>query len=108
MDIIRSQCPQSVSAYYQRGPYRLQNATASVTLVRGHWWVDRVFVSTALRGEGVGKKLLLDVVERARKHTPGLKFVVAPGGYNMKYSDQKAFYEACGFAEVEPGLMELT
>lgn len=108
MDIIRSQCTQSVSAYYQRGPYRFQNATASVSLTADHWWIDRVFVSPGLRGKGVGKTLLLDVIERAREHTPGMKFVVCPSGYNMKYSDQKAFYESCGFVETEPGMMERT
>lgn len=102
----RAEDLQSVSIYFQSADSMVERATASVSKHPDHWWFDRVFVYPTLRGRGLGKKLVLDVIERASK-LGCTKFVVAPGGYNMKYKDQKAFYESCGFVPVKAGLLEL-
>lgn len=102
----KSSRPECCSVYCQQGNV-FERATASASHLRNRWWIDRVFVSPSLRGKGLGKRMMLDVLAMVKEQGGGL-VQVAPGGYNMRYRDQKSFYEACGFAEVKPGLMELT
>ena len=46
------------------------------------------------------------MLERIKERGGGL-VVVCPGGYNTPYSQQRAFYEKCGFRQTEPGKMEI-
>jgi len=101
--MVRNSEPQAVSVFFQG---KLGNATASASFI-DRWWVDRVFVPENMRGNGLGKKLLLEVLDLIRERGGG-RVEVCPGGYNMKYRDQKAFYQSCGFVEVEKGRMEIT
>ena len=110
MKLYRSSDDLSVCVSYfgaSNGKGSFDNATASATHRPTHWWVDRVFVYPPLRGKGLGKRLVTEMLELVRARG-GSTVQVAPGGYNMKYSDQRTFYESCGFTEIEPGLMELT
>ena len=99
---------RSVCMYFRDDHYPFRyRATASASNVGEYWWVDRVFVTPELRGCGFGKGLLTEVLDMIRERGGGL-VRVCPGGYNMKYSDQFKFYEACGFKEARPGEMVIT
>jgi len=90
----------SVSAY-RKG----LGGTASASLCRGVWWIDRVVVSPKLHRKGLGTlllKKLSEMVASTDVHT--LK--VCPGGYEgqITYAGQCAFYESCGFEHVVDGI----
>lgn len=105
-EYTKTSTPECCAIYCQQGN-SFERATASASHIKGRWFIDRVFVFPSLRGKGLGKRMVLDVLTMVKEQGGGLVQVV-PGGYNMRYRDQKNFYEACGFAEVKPGLMETT
>lgn len=68
------------------------------------WNVCRCFLAPKYRRKGLGRKLLETAFRAIQDRFPGAKWVdVAPGGYDMRYGDQVAFYRACGF-EPDPGV----
>jgi predicted GNAT family acetyltransferase len=100
--------PQSISASFYDVVNRFRyRATASVSNIGSYWWVDRVFVSEELRGRGFGKGLLTEVLDTIKAHGGGL-VRVCPGGYNIPFRNQVAFYRSCGFEKVQPGMLERT
>lgn len=110
-EIIRSTDTHAAIVTYI-GKSRFERATASASQMPDCWWVDRVFVYPSLRRKGLGRKLVNEMLELIRARGGG-RVVVCPGGYNMKYAEQRAFYEACGFCEVESdevesGILEIT
>lgn len=86
--------------------YHFRNATASASDLGTHWWIDRVWICPDWRRKGLGRFLVLELLAMV-KARGGKRIIVAPGGYNMRYRDQRAFYESCGFAEFERGAMEI-
>ncbi|MHC4864623.1 MAG: GNAT family N-acetyltransferase [Planctomycetota bacterium] len=99
--------PQSISASFYGDPHWYYKATASASNLGDHWWIDRVFVSEELRGRGFGKGLLTEVLDTLKAHGGSL-VKVCPGGYNTPFREQAAFYRACGFEKVQPGMLERT
>lgn len=57
------------------------------------------------RGQGRGKLLVTRLIE-AVTHQGCTKLVLTPGGYDIPYEQQEAFYLKCGFRLIETGLME--
>jgi GNAT superfamily N-acetyltransferase len=104
--LVRRREPRSLAVTIIANEVRFRNATASVEDMGDHWWVSRVWICPDWRRKGVGRFLVAELLSMV-KDRGGKKVVVAPGGYNMKYKDQRAFYEACGFTQVEPGWMEI-
>lgn len=71
----------------------------------GSWFVNRVMVPHKYRGQGRGKLLVTRLIE-AVTHQGCTKLVLTPGGYDIPYEQQEAFYLKCGFRLIETGLME--
>jgi len=63
------------------------------------WWINRVLVQPDARGKGLGRMVVDEMVELIRNRG-GKTVMVCPGGYDIPYADQCAFYEACGFEYV--------
>lgn len=77
--------------------------TASASKLDDKWWIERVFVREDDRGKGIGKLIL----NRLLALIPAADIVqVAPGGYNIPFKVQCAFYESCGFKQVDDGTWE--
>lgn len=82
--------------------------------VVGDWWISRVMVPSAFRGEGLGSRMLglllggIQEVHREDKLFRGV--VVTPGGYGVDPRRQRAFYLKIGFKPVigDEGLLEWT
>lgn len=74
-------------------------------MYNGSWYVNRVFVPHKFRGQGRGKTLVTTLMEEVTKRGCE-KMVLTPGGYDMAYEEQEAFYIKCGFRLIETGLME--
>jgi len=105
MKLIRSTEPQSVSVTVPHDK-RLRSATASASLIWEHWVINRVFVHKELRGRGLGKLVVAEMLKLIQERGGSL-VRVSPGGYDLTYEEQRSFYESCGFVEVEDGLMEM-
>lgn len=56
-----------------------------------HSQIGRVVDSSAVRGTGVGKSLMLKGIDVAKEHFPGLPILI----HAQQYA--KGFYEKCGF-----------
>ena len=69
------------------------------------WFVNRVLVRPPHRGKGLGKDLVTKLLEETTKRGCK-KLVLTPGGYDLPYEQQEAFYLKCGFRLIERGLME--
>ena len=67
------------------------------------WWINRVFVHKDLRGKGIGKILVEEMIKLIVERGP-TTVQVCPGGYDTPFAQQCAFYEACGFEHVLDGL----
>jgi GNAT superfamily N-acetyltransferase len=71
-------------------------ATASIDEMPDYWWVSRVFVKERHRRKGFGSQCLTRAVELVREKSSKV-IIVAPGGYNIPYEQQRAFYARHGF-----------
>ena len=62
------------------------------------WWLARLKVEPGYRRKGYGTRLL----EVAKELLQGKadRLIVCPGGYDIPWEDQVAFYEANGFKRV--------
>lgn len=58
-----------------------------------------------VQGTGRGKILVTRLLEEVAKQGC-TKLVLTPGGYDIPYEQQEAFYLKCGFRLIETGLME--
>lgn len=104
MRFIESSTPEWVSI--SAGDGCLMAATASIDAVGDQWWVSRVVVRPQYRRKQLGTRCLKRAIELVREQD-GRPIVVAPGGYNIPYEEQVAFYRSCGFVLTdEHGLME--
>ncbi len=102
MKLIRSNESRCVDVtYWDRGNPVSANACAS--LMDDVWWINRVVVHKDLRGKGIGKTIVEAMLKMIAERGPAT-VQVCPGGYDMKFSAQCAFYEACGFEHVLDGL----
>jgi GNAT superfamily N-acetyltransferase len=87
--------PECISVSVQIG--YLCAATAGIDLLpAGHWWVSRVFVKPEHRRKGFGSQCLKRAIELIRKRSSA-PILVAPGGYDMPFEEQQAFYARHGF-----------
>lgn len=87
--------PESISVSVHIGCLCAANASVDF-LPAGHWWVSRVFVRPAYRRQGFGSQCLTRAIELIREKSSA-PILVAPGGYNMPFEKQKAFYASHGF-----------
>lgn len=71
----------------------------------GSWYVNRVLVPHKYRGQGRGRVLVTRLLTEVTKQGC-TKLVLTPGGYDIPYEQQEAFYLKCGFRLIEKGLME--
>lgn len=71
-------------------------ATASIDELDEYWWVSRVLVREGYRRQGYGSQCLTRAIELVREKS-SKPIVVAPGGYNIPYEQQRAFYARHGF-----------
>ena len=85
--------------------YKIENgrvvATAGMDLLLfpSTWWINRVFVSPELRGQGVGSQLLNTLKENSK----GKPILVHYGGYGADPVKQRSFYLSNGFKEQPKG-----
>jgi len=86
---IEVQQPEHVSVNLQVGHVGVANA--SIDHVVDHWWVSRVVVKEPFRRQGFGSRCLMRAVELVREMSSE-PIVVAPGGYDVPYEVQRAFY----------------
>jgi GNAT superfamily N-acetyltransferase len=96
--------PQSVSVSLNEDGHPGGVAEASDTY-NGSWFVNRVLVPHKYRGQGRGKLLVTTLLAEVTKQGC-TRLVLTPGGYDIPYHEQEAFYLKCGFRLIEPGLME--
>lgn len=71
----------------------------------GSWFVNRVLVPLPYRKQGRGRLLVTRLLAEVAKQGC-TKLVLTPGGYDLPYEEQEAFYLKCGFRLIETGLME--
>lgn len=96
--------PRCVSVSLAEGGLPAGVAEAS-NMYDGSWFVNRVLVPHRYRGQGRGKILVTRLLEGVAKQGC-TKLVLTPGGYDISYEEQEAFYLKCGFRLIETGLME--
>lgn len=104
MNIFAS--PTHVSVSVRHG-YRASIAEAD-EVKPGHWWIARVFIQECHRGQGLGSRLLQELIRNCTEQ--GARFIeVVPGGYDSDPVRQRAFYLQNGFKPVgsEKGLLGL-
>jgi GNAT superfamily N-acetyltransferase len=76
-------------------------------LMDGRWWISRVNVQGAERGNGIGSMLLKKAIEEVLKHDASAEIIVAPGGYGGDTDRQYNFYRKNGFVDAnEEGLLK--
>ena len=95
----KRRCEVSTSEYVsvsiREGYIGAANASAHL-LPEGQWWVARVFVHPRFRRGGYGSQCLIRAIELIREHSQA-PVIVAPGGYDIPFEEQQAFYARCGF-----------
>jgi GNAT superfamily N-acetyltransferase len=96
--------PQHVSVSLHDNGWPAGVAEAS-DMYDGSWFVNRVLVPQKYRGQGRGKLLVSRLLDEVTKQGCN-KLVLTPGGYDLPYEQQEAFYLKCGFRVIEKGLME--
>lgn len=69
-------------------------------LMDGRWWISRVNVQGAEKGQGTGSKLLKRAIEAVLSYGPA-DIVVTPGGYQEDEIKQFNFYKKNGFIETD-------
>lgn len=69
-------------------------------LQNGSWWISRVNVQGAPKGQGVGSKLLQTIIENVLISGPA-EIIVAPGGYEGNTKQQFKFYKKNGFINAD-------
>lgn len=83
----------------------LSAGTAGAThMGGGEWYLNRVIVRPEHRGKGYGKVLVTRLLAETTKQGC-TKMVLTPGGYDLTYEEQEAFYLKCGFRVVGEGLL---
>lgn len=89
---------QAASASVYRRPAIAE--CSSWPLEEGVWWINRILVPEADRGQGLGSRLLQRLLTELK--SKGAKAViVAPGGYGSDPEDQFNFYRKNGFRQVD-------
>ncbi len=82
--------------------YRHSNFEASVAsateMEKGEWWINRVNVHRAYRGNGYGSKLV-QLLVKTIKDCGGKEVTAAPGGYGEDPKKQYNFYYKNGFVD---------
>jgi N-acetylglutamate synthase-like GNAT family acetyltransferase len=78
-------------------------ATAGMDFIQGKWWLARLVVNRAFGRQGLGRSL----IQHLRENADGYPIEVMPGGYDTPREQQFAFYERCGFVNVDENTMVL-
>ena len=82
-----------------------------VTYGDDYWLISNVFVEPAFRGQGVARKLMVEVIAEMKAEHPELKIklVAIPQDDETDIELLGAFYESLGFEAIgdEIGTMEL-
>jgi len=99
---------RNISVFYQdASSHRTSVAEANPFQSETIWWISRVLVQPALRGKGLGTRLLRRLIKEIQKQGAEA-IIVAPGGYNANHNKQINFYVKNGFREIDPdGLYRL-
>ena len=96
----------SISRTVEGRPFNAGCAEASMMDRKtGEWFVNRVFVRKEFRRGGIGREMVASLLSEVTKQGCK-KLVLTPGGYDIPYEDQEAFYLKCGFRLIKHGLME--
>jgi ribosomal protein S18 acetylase RimI-like enzyme len=70
------------------------------------FWVQRLYVPRAYRGQGHGRKLMAQLLEHADNNQFSLQLIVAPSSNNrMTYHELRAWYIRLGFRQDSEGCM---
>ncbi len=88
--------------------YILGTATASNFEQVGEdfWYVNRVKVVDGYQRRGLGPELVKRMAEGVREQG-GRRLVVEPGGYGSDPKELAIWYRRQGFADVEPGRLDM-
>ena len=78
-------------------------SVASADKIGDIWHISRVNVHRAVRGQGLGSKMLQRIIHEVKLHEVKCNIIVHPGGYNEDPERQFAFYKKNGFVERERG-----
>lgn len=88
--------PDNVSAsYVVEGKVSIASID---NLKDGRWWISRVNVQGAEKGQGLGSKLLQEAITAVLSYGQ-VEIIVAPGGYSDDLERQINFYKKNGFEE---------
>jgi GNAT superfamily N-acetyltransferase len=97
-----------VSVYLRLNKRIMAAGCAEASRVRDtEWYVNRVFIRPEFRRQGIGRALVLRMLEEVTRQGC-TKLVLTPGGYDLPYEVQRDFYVACGFRVIndDDGLLE--
>jgi GNAT superfamily N-acetyltransferase len=88
----------------------MQEVVAQADQVGTDWTICRVLVRLPEnRRKGYGRLALRKLVGQWNMvRQSNERLLVQPGGYNMPWLEQCAFYEACGFTPIGDGVYEYT
>ena len=98
MVINTSNEPFCVTAYTMHEK-PLCMSTASASWMKDTLWeMNRIIVKPHMRRKGIGTALMKALYEEAKKNGATDIYVI-PGGYDITYEEQVAFYKSVGFID---------